>query len=239
MARSAPVRLAEEHSEASGHNPSQATARYLEAIYYLHHEGEEVRPGRLADWLGVSPPTVTVAVQRLARGGLVNIGSDRTITFTREGDSAAAAAVRRHRVVECWLTGELGLDWATADAEAERVAYTLSDVVLDRLYEKLGEPATCPHGNDIPGHGPGRRDLVTLPGLSPGRPARVSRISELAEHNAPQVLGLLDSEGLVPGATVTVVAGPADPGVVAVSVGGRTVALSQATASSVWVERPG
>ncbi|HZT65517.1 MAG TPA: metal-dependent transcriptional regulator [Acidimicrobiales bacterium] len=220
--------------------PSPAASRYLEAIYYMVNEGETVRPGRLAEWLGVSPPTVTVALQRLARDGLVTLGADRTVSFTRVGERAAAVVVRRHRVVECWLTEELGFDWATADAEAEKVA--LSDVVLDRLYERLGEPATCPHGNEIPGTAPGkpRVKLVALAGLPPGEPARVSRISELAEHDAPQVLTLLDSEGLVPGAEVEVEAGTADPGVLRVRVGGgRSVPLSLATARSVWVDTGG
>src|SRR5581483_9369565 len=153
--------------------PSPAAARYLEAIYYLAHEGEQVRPGRLAEWLGVSPPTVTVALQRLVRDGLVAVGSGRALAFTEEGERAAASVVRRHRVVECWLTEELGFDWVTADAEAERVAHSLSDVVLQRLYEKLGQPATCPHGNQIPGARQDRRDLVSLVALGPGAPARV------------------------------------------------------------------
>lgn len=213
-----------------------ASPRYLEAIYYLSHEGQEVRPGRLAEWLGVSPPTVSVGLQRLVRDGLVVMGSGRTVSFTPKGEEAAAAVVRRHRVVECWLTEELGFDWVTADAEAERVAYALSDVVLDRLYEKLGRPGTCPHGNAIPGAGAERRVLVDLASLGAGASARVSRISEVAEHDAPQVLGLLDSEGLVPGAAVVAGPGPADPGVVVVTVEGRQVALSRATAASVWVE---
>lgn len=217
--------------------PSPAAARYLEAIYYMLHEGESVRPGRLAEWLGVSPPTVTVAVQRLVRDGLVAVGPDRTVTFTGHGEAEAAAVVRRHRVVECWLTDDLGLDWATADAEAERVAYALSDVVLDRLWERLGEPATCPHGNEIPGGRGDRRKLVSLAALEPGHAARVSRISELAEHEAPQVLSLLDSEGLVPGAGVVVEPGPSDRGVLRVRVGERVVPLSSTTAASVWVER--
>jgi len=216
--------------------PSPAAARYLEAIYYLAHEGEQVRPGRLAEWLGVSPPTVTVSLQRLVRDGLVTVDSGRTISFTEAGEVAAAAVVRRHRVVECWLSEELGFDWVTADAEAERVAYALSDVVLDRLYEKLGQPATCPHGNEIPGAASADRRLVSLALLEAGAAARVSRISELAEHDSPQVLGLLDDEGVVPGVRVVAEPRSGDPGVVLVRVGGRTVALSRTTAASVWVE---
>ena len=237
MARRAPARSSD-GAEPAGPGPSHATARYLEAIYYLDHEGEEVRPGRLADWLGVSPPTVTVAVQRLVRDGLVEVGGGRAIALTEEGATAAAALVRRHRVVECWLTEELGFDWVTADAEAERVAYTLSDVVLDRLFERLGEPSTCPHGNDIPGHGPTGRDLICLTDLVPGQRVRVSRISELAEHDAPQILGLLDSAGVVPGAQVALDVEPITGEGLHLMVGGRAVVLAAATAASVWVERP-
>ena len=237
VARRAPAR-SKEGAGPPGPGPSHATGRYLEAIYYLEHEGEEVRPGRLADWLGVSPPTVTVAVQRLARDGLVEVGPGRAIALTEGGAVAAAALVRRHRVVECWLTEELGFDWVTADAEAERVAYTLSDVVLDRLFERLGEPSTCPHGNDIPGHEPTGRDLICLTELSPGQMVRVSRISELAEHDAPQVLGLLDTEGVVPGAQVVLEEVPTAGGGLCLVVEGRAVVLAAATAASVWVERP-
>jgi DtxR family Mn-dependent transcriptional regulator len=218
--------------------PSHTAGRYLEAIYYLAHEGEAVRPGRLAEWLGVSPPTVTVALQRLVRDGLVELGKARVVTLTPQGEEAAAGVVRRHRVVECWLTEELGFDWVTADAEAERVAYTLSDVVLDRLYERLGAPATCPHGNEIPGTGSRRPELVSLGELPPGVVARVARISELAEHDAPQILGLLDSEGMVPGAMVAVEPPSPDRGVLTVRIDERRVTLSAAAAGSVWVEVP-
>lgn len=222
---------------AVGHAvPSPAASRYLEAIYYLSHEGQEVRPGRLAEWMGVSAPTVSVGLQRLVRDGMVTVGPGRSVAFTDEGERAATAVVRRHRVVECWLSDELGFDWVTADAEAERVAHSLSDVVLERLYEKLGQPSTCPHGNQIPGARQDRRQLISLVALGPGSAARVARISELAEHDSPQVLGLLDSEGVVPGADLAVEGGAGDPGVVVVSVGGRQVALSRSTAAAVWVE---
>ena len=97
---------------------SETTERYLEAIYYIEHEGEVPRPGRLAEWLGVSAPTVTVSLQRLARDGLIRIAGDRSVELTNCGAEAAAMIVRRHRIVERWMTDVLGLDWATADLEA-------------------------------------------------------------------------------------------------------------------------
>ncbi|MFZ2033347.1 MAG: metal-dependent transcriptional regulator, partial [Candidatus Dormiibacterota bacterium] len=164
---------------------SETTERYLEAIYYIEHEGEVPRPGRLAEWLGVSAPTVTVSLQRLARDGLIRIADDRSVELTDEGGRAAATIVRRHRIVERWMTDVLGLDWATADLEAAQLTHGMSDVVLDRLDDQLGRPSTCPHGNVIPGRTPpeGRR-LVRLVDLADGEHARVARISEVAEHEA-------------------------------------------------------
>ncbi|HEY4869516.1 MAG TPA: metal-dependent transcriptional regulator, partial [Candidatus Dormibacteraeota bacterium] len=72
------------------------------------------RPGRLAEWLGVSAPTVSVSLQRLARDGWIRAASDRSVELTESGSAAAADIVRRHRIVERWLTDGLGMDWATA-----------------------------------------------------------------------------------------------------------------------------
>ena len=190
------------------HQRSEAAERYLEAIYYIEHEGEVPRPGRLAEWLGVSAPTVTVSLQRLARDGLVRIAGDRSVELTDSGSEAAATIVRRHRIVERWLTDVLGLDWATADLEAAQLTHGMSDLVLDRLDESARQAehlsARQRHpGSDAAG-GP-------APGSS-GRPrrrrssARVARISEVAEHEAPQLLHILDQRGIVPGIEVGVVA---------------------------------
>ena len=185
---------------------SETTERYLEAIYYIDHEGEVPRPGRLAEWLGVSAPTVTVSLQRLARDGLISIAGDRSVELTESGADAAATIVRRHRIVERWLTDILGFDWATADLEAQSLTHGMSALVLERIDESLGRPMTCPHGNVIPGRTPpqGRR-LVRLVELEDGDQARVARISEVAEHEAPHLLHLLDERGIVPGIDVGVV----------------------------------
>ena len=219
------------------HQRSEASERYLEAIYYIQHEGEVPRPGRLAEWLGVSAPTVTVSLQRLARDGLVRIAGDRSVELTEKGSEAAATIVRRHRIVERWLTDVLGLDWATADLEATQLTHGMSDVVLDRLDDQLGRPNTCPHGNVIPGRTPppGRR-LVRLTELADGEFARVARISEVAEHEAPQLLHILDQRGLVPGIEVGVVARSAAGW--KLQAGRGDFQIDASTASAVWVESP-
>jgi DtxR family Mn-dependent transcriptional regulator len=179
-------------------------AHYLEAIYYIRAEGEVVRSARLADWLSVSRPTVTVALRRMTRDGMVRLNAHKEIQLTPRGDAAAAAIVRRHRIVERWMTDVLGLDWVAADAEAERLEHAVSEVVEERLYRKMGGPKTCPHGNPIPGHSTMRANELRLSALRAGETGTITRISEVAQREAPPLLQYLHERGLHPGTRITV-----------------------------------
>ena len=183
---------------------SEVIAHYLEAIYYIRAEGEVVRSARLADWLGVSRPTVTAALRRMSRDGMVRLTPRKDIELTARGDAQAAAIVRRHRIVERWLTDALGLDWVTADTEAERLEHAVSDVVADKLYRALGKPQTCPHGNPIPGYAAMRTAEVRLSALRAGEAGTITRISEVAQREAPALLQYLHDRGLRPGTRVVV-----------------------------------
>jgi DtxR family transcriptional regulator, Mn-dependent transcriptional regulator len=214
---------------------SEVADRYLETIYYIENEGDVPRPGRIAEWLGVSAPTVTVTLQRLARHGWVTVAEDRSVHLSDAGRVAAAAAVRRHRLIERWLTDVLGLDWATADREAASLSHGVSEVVLERLDEHLGRPSTCPHGNVIPGRrAPAGRPMQRLADLPTGVESRVFRISEVAEHDAPHLLAVLHDGGVVPDATI-LVAERVD-GQLRLMVEGHPVVLSEGVALAVWVE---
>jgi DtxR family transcriptional regulator, Mn-dependent transcriptional regulator len=179
-------------------------AHYLGAIYYIRAEGEPVRSARLADWLSVSRPTVTVALRRMTRDGMVRLNAHKEIELTARGSEAAAAIVRRHRIMERWLTDVLGLDWVTADAEAERLEHAVSEVVEETLYRSLGRPQTCPHGNPIPGHSTMRANELRLSALRPGDTGTITRISEVAQREAPPLLQYLHERGLHPGTRITV-----------------------------------
>ena len=191
-------------ANANMRSPSEVISHYLEAIYYIRAEGEPVRGVRLADWLSVSRPTVTVAVRRMVRDGIVRLTARKDIELTARGLSAAEAIVRRHRIVERWMTDLLGLDWVTADLEAERLEHAISAVVEDKLYRALGRPRTCPHGNPIPGYSTMRPDEVRLSALRPGERATITRISEVAQREAPPLLQYLHDRGLRPGVGVRV-----------------------------------
>jgi DtxR family Mn-dependent transcriptional regulator len=163
-----------------------------------------VRSARLADWLSVSRPTVTVALRRMTRDGMVRLNAHKEIELTVRGDQAAAAIVRRHRIMERWLTDVLGLDWVTADAEAERLEHAVSQLVEETLYRSLGRPTTCPHGNPIPGHSTMRPNELRLSALRPGDTGTITRISEVAQREAPPLLQYLHDRGLHPGTRITV-----------------------------------
>jgi DtxR family Mn-dependent transcriptional regulator len=222
-------------SNAGSRPPSEVVAHYLEAIYYMWSEGEPLRSARLADWLGVSRPTVTVAVRRMAGYGMVRMNKRKEIELTASGRRAAEAIVRRHRIMERWLTDGLGLDWVTADEEAARLEHAVSEVVERRLYEVLGRPTTCPHGNPIPGYSVALPREVRLATLESGKHASVSRVSEVAEREAPTLLNYLHERGLTPGRELAVIEVDGVARTIRIRAGKRSVTLSHDTAAKLWV----
>src|SRR6266566_4231410 len=210
-----------DQSNNAVHEPSEVVSRYLEAIYYMWSEREPLRSSRLADWLGVSRPTVAIGLRRMTRDGLVRMNGRKEIELTASGMTAAESIVRRHRIMERWLTDGLGLDWVTADTEAARLEHAVSEVVERRLYEVLGRPATCPHGNPIPGYSEAAPNEVRLANLKAGARASVTRVSEVAEREAPLLLAYLHERKLVPGREVSVVEVDGVGGTLRIKAGGR------------------
>ena len=198
-------------------------------------EGESVRSARLADWLGVSRPTVTVALRRMTRDGLVRLRASKEIELTERGMERAAAIVRRHRIMERWLTEILGLDWVEADEEAARLEHAVSDLVEQRLYEALGRPTSCPHGNPIPGYSEANPSERRLSTMEQGARASVSRVSEVAEREAPVLLGYLHDRHLVPGGRLEILEVDPVGKTLRIRSGDRDVTLSHETAAKVWV----
>jgi len=220
---------------AASSGPSEVVSHYLEAIFYIWNEGEAVRSARLADWLSVSRPTVTVAVRRMSRDGLARLNARKEIELTAKGRRMAESIVRRHRIMERWLTDGLGLDWVTADEEAARLEHAVSDVVEKRLYEVLGRPSTCPHGNPIPGYSKAAPDEMRLTSVKAGARASITRVSEVAEREAPLLLAYLHERTLVPGREIAVTEVDAVGRTVRIKAGAREVTLSHDTAAKLWV----
>lgn len=206
---------------------------YAAAIYELHEADLPVIQARIAEWLGVSRPSVSEMVRRMRADGLVSVGDE--IDLTEEGMHLAEVVVRRHRLAERFLTEVLGLPWVKVHEEAEVWEHAISDDVEKAMWAKLDNPRTCPHGNPIPGAGY-RPPMVEPISRLEERPAELERISEELELD-DEIMDFLDTNQLRPGAKVEVAARTPD-GIVTVRVNGHhQVGLSPFIADRVFVAR--
>jgi DtxR family Mn-dependent transcriptional regulator len=156
---------------------------------------------RIAEFLHVSPAAVSDMLHRLSREGLVRL-EDRRVALSGPGQAIAERIARRHRLAERMLVDLLGYSWWKTHEEAERIEHAMSDEMEERLVRVLGNPQTCPHGNPMPGVTP--RPTRALESLSAGGSAVIERIPDQFEHE-PGFLEYLDSVGLRPGTSVTLV----------------------------------
>jgi DtxR family Mn-dependent transcriptional regulator len=181
------------------------TEEYLETILALEEEGVVPLRARLVERLGLSAAAVSETVGRLSEQGFVELAGDRSLRLTDKGRHLATTVVRRHRLAERLLTDVIGLEWEKVHREAARWEHAISADVEEKLVELLGDPATCPHGNPIPGSRRATRSEPTtrLADADSGR-VTVARISEKLELS-DDGLHLVAAARLVPGASATVV----------------------------------
>src|SRR5437867_7147130 len=130
--------------------PTRAVQDYLKAIHRLGGAEEMVSPNDIAARLGVRAPSVTGMLKRLAESGLINYEPGRGAKLTERGLTEALRVIRRHRLVELFLTRVLGLDWSEVDAEAEALEHAISPRLEQALAAYLDEPLEDPHGHPIP-----------------------------------------------------------------------------------------
>jgi DtxR family Mn-dependent transcriptional regulator len=210
-----------------------ATEEYLETILELEEEGIVPIRARLVERLGVSAPAVSEQVNRLVDGGYAELAGDRRLSLTTKGRALATSVVRRHRLAERLLVDVIGLEWEKVHREADRWEHAISADVEAKLVELLGDPATCPHGNPIPGSANrgSDSDHVALTDALPGA-FTVARISEKLELD-DEALNLLADAALIPGEHADVVAVGADGIKVSTASGEHTV--PDAVARLMWV----
>ena len=215
---------------------TETIENYLESIYNMRDEGKQVIAARLAERLGVKPPTVSQTLRRMERDGLIKIESSE-IWLTKLGTEVAEAAIRRHRLVERFMTDFLGIGWAEAHREAEKLQHAMSDLIEQKMAEALGHPQSCPHGNPIPGVRSTKLppDALTLDTAHAGQRVAVLRITEEGERD-PRLLGYLQRSNLVPGARATVEEVAPWSGVITLILDGQRVPLGLKAARTIWVQ---
>lgn len=180
--------------------PSRAVQDYLKAIHSLDGADRMVSPLDIARRLQVRPPSVTGMLKRLADARWIDYELGTGARLTEAGVAEARRVIRRHRLVELFLTRVLGLDWSEVDAEAEALEHAISPRLEQAIAAHLGEPGEDPHGHPIPGSDGSiiRRHLRPLSTFTAGD--RVL-IREVRDDN-PERLRHWQSLGLMPGVTV-------------------------------------
>jgi DtxR family Mn-dependent transcriptional regulator len=175
----------------------------------------------------LSAPTVHEMVGRLERDGYITRAPDKTIAFTENGREHAEGVVRRHRLIERFLTDVLGIPWDDVHEEAERLEHAMSPKLEERMLAAIGDAKTCPHGHPL---SPGDRiEGVPLADVEPGAKVTVLRF----ENEAEDLLHLFKDEGLEPGRQGTVASSDGEQ--VTVDFGGASGSLTRSVAETVSV----
>jgi DtxR family Mn-dependent transcriptional regulator len=183
---------------------SPVVEEYLQTLHFMIRDGQQTIGARLAERLGVTPPTVTATLRRMERDGLVAYGRHREVLLTESGRVEAENLVRRHALAERLLTDFLQMPWDEAHEESHGFEHAITPKVEQRLLEALGNPTTCPHGNPIPGLGALKADEFPLDQAQVGEEVLLERITEEAEVDL-ELMHYLQAHGLGPGARLRVV----------------------------------
>jgi DtxR family Mn-dependent transcriptional regulator len=214
-----------------------ATEDYLKAICVLEEESQPVIAARVATEMGVSASTMFSALRRLEREGYVRVERRKEIHLTGKGRRLAEGILRRHFLTERLLTDLLGLDWVKAHQEAHRLEHAISAEVEERLDKLLNHPTTCPHGNPIPGSGPGqtRHRAAPLNLVPAGREVVLECITEGGERDS-RLLAFMQDHRLAPGTRIHVVESSPSLGTMSLRVGEDIIVLGLEAAKKIRVQ---
>jgi DtxR family Mn-dependent transcriptional regulator len=178
-------------TEQSSH-ATVAEEEYLQSMYWLWEAGLPITGANLARAMQLSPPTVHEMIGRLETDGYVERADDKSLVFTEEGRREAQQIVRRHRLIERFLTDVLGIPWDEVHEEAERMEHAMSPVLEERMLAAIGDAKTCPHGHPL--EEGIREEGVLLADVEPGASVKILRF----ENEAEELLHYLKDAGLHP-----------------------------------------
>lgn len=207
---------------------------YLKAIYEITQRDGTASTNEVAAALDVAAASVTGMIRRLAQQGYLDHVPYRGVQLTAEGRRAALRTIRRHRIIETYLTRVLDYAWDRVHDEAERLEHAASDELIDRMAAALGNPTEDPHGAPIPtaeGSVDERRHR-TLADLAVGERARMVRVSD----KNPSLLRYLAEIALQPGADVEVIAKAPFDGPLTLRIGAEEPMVGPNLAEQVLVE---
>jgi DtxR family transcriptional regulator, Mn-dependent transcriptional regulator len=217
--------------------PSEAVQDYLKAIHRLGGADRVVSPADIATCLAVKAPSVTGMLKRLGEAGWIEYTSGSGARLTPDGVAEARRVIRRHRLIELFLTQVLGLDWSEVDAEAEALEHAISPRLEQALAAHLGEPLEDPHGHPIP-TASGELRHRELHRLSDFRAGQCVVVREAQDDNPARLRRWRDL-GLTPGTTVRIVNYQPLDDLFEIEVGGTVVRLGREGLSGLRGEAAG
>ena len=207
---------------------------YLKTIAEAESEGETVIAATLARWLNVSAPAVTMAMKRLKRDDLIQVGAEGQLSLTIAGREIAARILQRHHLIERMLTEFFGMEWYKVHDEAERLEHAVSEDFERKLIDKLGASEACPHGNHAIGDRPEDRRNRGLRPLSEMKDATAGQVVSIFERDR-KLLEYLDEVGIKPGTYLGIVSTNYDS-TTTLEVKGAYVKLGKPAAEKIWVD---
>jgi DtxR family Mn-dependent transcriptional regulator len=211
---------------SSGH-ATAAEQEYLESLFWLFEAGLPMTGANLARAMQLSAPTVHEMLGRLERDGYVERNSGRAIEFTDAGREHAKQIVSRHRMIERFLTDEVGVPWDDVHEEAEKLEYAMTPRFEAYVRAAVGDAVTCPHGHPI--RVGERVDGVPLADCDIGAQVTILRF----ENEAEDLLHYLKAAGIEPGMKGEVTANDGEQ--VQVSSGDDTATVTVSVAETVSV----
>lgn len=216
----------------AGYHPP--VEEYLETVLELEESGILPMRARLVERLHVSAPAVSETVARLEREGYLTLDESRVIRLTERGREFATAVMRRHRLAERLLTDVIGVPWSQVHEEAGRLEHAISPTLEPYLIRLLGDPATCPHGNPIPGSANSvpAREMTLLSAVASGNEAVIRRIDEELEAQLERMREL-ERDKLLPGQRFSVTS--SEKGSMVLVVDGTSISLDASVADLVYV----
>lgn len=181
---------------------SQSVEDYLKTIYKLELGGAVPSTSTIAEAMNVSSASATNMAKRLDKMGLVNYRSYKGATLTDAGKKIALEVIRHHRLLELYLSEEMGYSWDQVHDEAEKLEHHISEQFEDKIAELLNNPTHDPHGDPIPtkdGVMPEQK-VNSLTEAKVGEPYLISQVKD----QDPELLRYLEKKGLLPGLKITI-----------------------------------
>ena len=162
----------------------------------------------------------------------MSFGSDAS-SLTPEGERKALSVVRRHRLLETFLSQPLDLGREQLHDEAERLEHALSTDLEEAIATYLENPKRDPHGHPIPGpNGEFPTDSDILLGDSPLN--QIITITQVPDHN-PEILAWLENNEIFPGTQLEMVSKDPFDGGITVNLNDKTLQISPSVANVVHV----